>query len=265
MLSFAGKNRYVLLLLSSIFLGWAGTWVISKSTYKVHLLDYPAERSSHEVITPKGGGMGILITFALAALVLDLPFMFVIPATLISLVSFYNDCRHLSVGHRLIIHFLAAVLLILPSLFDTAFISTSNIPLITFFWALFYIFFIVATTNFYNFMDGINGIAGITGVISFGLIALYYNRFLHINTMPDSGYAVLSGCLAFSCLGFLPFNIPKARVFMGDVGSILLGFVFAGVIVKLSRNFLDLTSMASLSFSFLCRCIYYYMGAIPGS
>ena len=53
-----------------------------------------------------------------------------------------------------------------------------------------------------------------------------------------------------ACLGFLPFNIPKARVFMGDVGSILLGFVFAGMVVFLSRNRLDFICMAGFLFPF---------------
>ena len=67
---------------------------------------------------------------------------------------------------------------------------------------------------------------------------------------PVSGFAILAVSMTFSCLGFLPFNMPKARVFMGDGGSILLGFVFAGIIVWLSRNFMDLTCMASFLFLF---------------
>jgi len=99
-------------------------------------------------------------------------------------------------------------------------------------------------------MDGINGIASITDIIGFGLITLYYYQFLHINMMPVSRFTVLAACIAFSCLGFLPFNMPKAKVFMGDVGSILLGFVFAGLIIKLSRSFLDFVCMAAFLFPF---------------
>ena len=105
--------------------------------------------------------------------------------------------------------------------------------------------FIVATVNYYNFMDGINGIAGITGVVSFGLLSFY--SFSSGNT---SAILILSICMALGCLGFLPFNIPKARVFMGDVGSILLGFVFAVLVILLSKSLLDFVCLASFLFPF---------------
>ena len=105
--------------------------------------------------------------------------------------------------------------------------------------------FIVGTANFYNFMDGINGIAAITGIVGFGLLALY--SFL---SESYSSFAVLSVCIYFSCLGFLPFNMPKAKVFMGDVGSILLGFTFAGMVVWLSKNPLDFICLAAFLFPF---------------
>jgi len=110
---------------------------------------------------------------------------------------------------------------------------------------LFLIVFIVGTVNFYNFMDGINGIAAITGIVGFGLLALY--SFL---SDRDSLFVVLSICICLSCLGFLPFNMPKARVFIGDVGSILLGFDFAGIVIALSKGFLDFICFTSFLFPF---------------
>jgi len=83
----------------------------------------------------------------------------------------------------------------------------------------------VGTANYYNFMDGINGIAGITGLLGFALLAAYVN--LIEGSAAVKGLAV---CLSLACLGFLPLNMPKARVFMGDIGSILLGSAFAGLI-----------------------------------
>ncbi|MBI5677171.1 MAG: hypothetical protein HZC52_01460 [Planctomycetes bacterium] len=78
-------------------------------------------------------------------------------------------------------------------------------------------------------MDGINGIAGLTGLIGFALMA-YFAYFM----MNDYDLFLMSIILAAGCMGFLPFNFPKARVFMGDVGSIFLGFVFASFVVRLS-------------------------------
>ena len=94
-------------------------------------------------------------------------------------------------------------------------------------------------------MDGINGIAGITGIVGFGLLA--FSAFL---SGSDSSFVTLAICMSLSCLGFLPFNMPRARVFMGDVGSILLGFVFAGMVIWLSRNLLDFICLSAFLFPF---------------
>jgi UDP-N-acetylmuramyl pentapeptide phosphotransferase/UDP-N-acetylglucosamine-1-phosphate transferase len=61
---------------------------------------------------------------------------------------------------------------------------------------------------------------------------------------------LLSICIALACLGYLPFNMPRARVFMGDVGSILLGFIFAGLVVTLARNHLEMVCFTALLFPF---------------
>jgi Fuc2NAc and GlcNAc transferase len=107
----------------------------------------------------------------------------------------------------------------------------------------------IGTANFYNFMDGINGIGGLSGVIAFGLLGAYTLYYA-----PLYGYrekmSLLSICIALACLGFLPFNMPRARVFMGDVGSILLGFVFAALVVMLARNYLEMICFAELLFPF---------------
>jgi Fuc2NAc and GlcNAc transferase len=94
-------------------------------------------------------------------------------------------------------------------------------------------------------MDGINGIAGITGFVGFGLLGWFA-----IDESADSQVSILSFCMSMACLGFLPFNIPHARVFMGDVGSILLGFVYAGIAVWLSNSLLDFICVAAFIFPF---------------
>ncbi len=99
-------------------------------------------------------------------------------------------------------------------------------------------------------MDGINGIAGLSGVIGFGLLGVYtLYRPIPDAFLPDA-LSLLSICIALACLGYLPFNMPRASVFMGDVGSILLGFVFAGLVVTLSRNYLEMVCFAALLFPF---------------
>ena len=94
-------------------------------------------------------------------------------------------------------------------------------------------------------MDGINGIAGITGVVGFGLLSYY-------NYLTDSGIHmyVLTICLAVSCLGFLTFNMPQAKVFMGDVGSILLGFLFGVIVIWNSNNLSQFLCLTCFLFPF---------------
>jgi Fuc2NAc and GlcNAc transferase len=87
-------------------------------------------------------------------------------------------------------------------------------------------------------MDGIDGIAGITDVLAFSLLAVY----AWMSDMPVS-FILLSLAISSACLGFLCFSFPRATVFLGDVGSILLGFVFACLVVFLSRNLSDFLVM----------------------
>jgi Fuc2NAc and GlcNAc transferase len=94
-------------------------------------------------------------------------------------------------------------------------------------------------------MDGINGIAGITGAIGFGLLSFYSYSFTE-----NSNMTILSLCMSLCCLAFLPFNFPRARVFMGDVGSILLGFIFAAIVISISRNIIDFICLSSFLFPF---------------
>jgi Fuc2NAc and GlcNAc transferase len=105
--------------------------------------------------------------------------------------------------------------------------------------------FVVATANVYNFMDGINGIAAISGLVAFALLAV--SGWLR---GEPSSWVLLAAVLAASCAGFLPFNFPRARVFMGDVGSVLLGFAFALFAVAWSRDLADLVMFGLFLFPF---------------
>jgi len=203
------------------------------------LLDRSNDRSSHKGVVPRGGGIGILVTFLLASWVLGLPLLFWISIGVISLLSFYGDRKEISPRVRLAIQFLAGILL-LAGEFNWEDRSNTMYILIPFFSV-----FIVGTANYYNFMDGIDGIAGITGIVAFGLIVLFGNL-----SGTNESLLILAGCMGFSCLGFLPFNMPKARVFMGDVGSVLLGFVYAGLVVGLSHSLNDFVVLCAFLFPF---------------
>jgi Fuc2NAc and GlcNAc transferase len=176
-------------------------------------------------------------------LFLKIPARFWLPATFLALFSFLGDKVELSPKFRLPVQFIAALILLLMPLFSksSAVLFPFPFPLCLLLFAI----FIVGTANFYNFMDGINGIAGITGVVGFGLLA--FSAYL---SGIDSPFVTLAICIALACVGFLPFNMLSGKVFMGDVGSILLGFVFAGMVLWASRSLLDFTCLAIFLFPF---------------
>ncbi|MEE4365120.1 MAG: UDP-N-acetylmuramyl pentapeptide phosphotransferase [Desulfotignum sp.] len=198
------------------------------------VIDRPSKRSSHHDNIPKGGGFGILAALVFASLMLQIPVFIWVPALVISLASFWGADKYiLPVSQRLVIHFGCSLFFLI------FFLSAKQVDVLTYAAWLPVLVFIVGTANFYNFMDGIDGIAGITGFLAFSLTAFY--AWL---SGLDQAFVHLGLALAFSCLGFLCFNIPRAKVFLGDVGSILLGFVFACLIVFLSRDLSDFMVMA---------------------
>ncbi len=223
----------------SFITGLSGAWCIYKFGSSLGMLDVPNKRSSHDTAVPKGGGRGILAAFVFCAILFDFDKSFWVSALFLSLVSFVGDRFEIKLGLRLIVQFLCSFIFLTGFLFS----KQSGLS----FWSLIIPLsvFIVGTSNLYNFMDGIDGIAGITGVVGFGLISFYgfVSGF-------DLRHIILSLAVVFSCLGFLFFNIPEAKVFMGDIGSILLGFVFACLIIILSKSFLDFISLAGFLYPF---------------
>lgn len=241
------------LYIACLISGGAGAWVAARFAYKWSMVDIPGVRSSHTQPIPKGGGIGILAAFILSSLMLGIPSGFWLSATVLAWASFYGDRSELSLKFRLAVQFAAALVFLfavfvfpfLTSSFSSCFRAGINPALIAVLYFTVLTVFIVGTANFYNFMDGINGIAGITGVVGFGLLA-----FFAFYSGTTSSLATLAICMSLSCLGFLPFNMPIAKVFMGDVGSILLGFVFAGMVILLSKSFLDFVCLTAFLFPF---------------
>ena len=225
----------------SVLFGFLGAFLVLRYAEKLCLIDVPNGRSSHSCPTPKGGGAGILCAFALFSLLGDMSILAVLAATILALVSFRGDKQELTPKFRLLVQFSCATL----ALWN---IGCNLAPELSWIWLIplfpAALIFIVGTANFYNFMDGINGIAAITGIVAFvGLTcwAFFSGR---------SDIASASLALAASCAGFLPLNFPRAKVFMGDIGSVLLGFCFALFVVALARNTLEFFVLCSLLFPF---------------
>ncbi len=229
----------MLLFILSIFLGAIGAYLIKSYGSKIGLVDSPNHRSSHSIPTPKGGGIGILAAFIAASLITKQPPTFYLPITSISLLGLFGDHHELSAKLRLILQFILTIIIVI-NLTSWNLITPSLLFLLSI-WVL----FIVGTANFYNFMDGINGIAGVTGIIAFGLLAAYIPE-----TTANKSYVLLAASLGCACVGFLPFNFPHAKTFMGDVGSILLGYVYGILVFLISSTFLDFICYASFLFPF---------------
>lgn len=220
---------------------------MSRYAYRFGLVDIPNNRSSHNLPTPRGGGIGIWAAYIVSALLVAFPYFVWVPAALLALVSFFDDKLSLTPRTRLIFQF-AAALVVVGYVYGALinFQSQAPILIIQYLSLIFFLcVYVVGTANFYNFMDGINGIAGITGVVGFALTGLFAYFYSNSFTLM-----LASTCMSLACIGFLPFNMPRARVFMGDVGSILLGFVFASYVVLLARDLSDFLLLSGFIFTF---------------
>ena len=173
-------------------------------------MDHPNERSLHATPTPRIGGIGIMAGIAVASLALAdtglLPVM--LGAFALAGVSLADDVRGLPVWLRFLAHFVAAA----GCLFALGLTG----------WTLLAgTLAAVWMTNLYNFMDGSDGLAGGMAAIGFGALA----GAAWLGGAP--GPAAFSAAIAAAALAFLRFNFPPARLFMGDAGSIPLGFLAA--------------------------------------
>lgn len=175
-------------------------------------VDQPNERSLHSKPVPRTGGLAIMIPVVLTWLITGISQVWVWLPVLLMGVSLLDDIFDLSVLTRVIIQAVVCAVFIKLQIIDTSWMELS-ILLLALVWG----------TNLYNFMDGSDGLAGGMALIGFGsyAFAAYMSGNLQVATMC----AVICG----ASLAFLVFNFHPARIFMGDVGSVPLGFL-AGAI-----------------------------------
>ncbi len=222
-----------IVLSASLVLGAAGAWAVARWGDGWGLTDVPSARSSHRRATPKGGGVGIAAGIGLVGAAVGLPFGFWGPVLGVSLLGLVADRFDISPGARLAVAFVLAGIV----LWGMDLSSWAAPPLVT---ALFLAVFLVGTANFFNFMDGIDGIAALSGITAFVLLAWHG---IFTGAAPSLNWLALGAAVA--CGGFLPFNLPSARVFMGDVGSLTLGFLFGALAAAGARDFFDLVCRAA--------------------
>ncbi len=189
------------------------------------ILDVPNHRSSHAIPTPRGGGLAFVICFLMIALML-LVFKFINlnnalailgSGLVIAAIGLIDDHQHIPAKPRLFAHFMACIFAVV-ALGGMPSVSVLGWSLPTgFFINGLAVFYLVWLLNLYNFMDGIDGIAAIESMsVCLGGAFLYW--WLGV---PE--HALLPLVLAFAVAGFLYWNFPPARIFMGDSGSGFLG------------------------------------------
>ncbi len=207
-----------------------------------HLIDIPNARSSHRTPTPRGGGVGIVAAFLLAAAWLLMaerlsPDVFLALAgggLAVAAVGFWDDHGHISARWRMLVHLLAAVWSLywlggLEPLQISSSTSLSGWP-----GAALACLFIVWMLNLFNFMDGIDGLAGVETLFVAMVGALIVLVPPEAGRPSDSGLLLLT--LAAATAGFLVWNWPPAKIFMGDVGSGFLGLTLAVVVIVTVRE-----------------------------
>ena len=191
---------------ASLLIGW---WLVHGRLSKF-ALDHPNERSLHLAPIPRTGGIaiqsGILLAWTTAGA--EVSWVLWLAWGTVVLVSLYDDIRHLPAGTRLAVHLLAALAV---SASSAAHDGPAGIALT--------VLAIAWMANLYNFMDGSDGLAGgmtMLGFSFYGLAAWLAG---------DPYFAVLNLSVAAAGAAFLVFNFHPARLFMGDVGAVPLGFL----------------------------------------
>lgn len=205
---------------------------------RANVIDHPGQRRSHAVPTPRGGGIGIVVCAVLALTALPLwssafvaQWRLAASIAVLALIGWIDDHRPLPAWLRFLVQLGAVAIWLAPLLrqlvalshgsgpeFDLSAQELLGVALLLGFAALWSI-------NLHNFMDGIDGLLALQAIFVLGVLAAFGARD------PADTQAPLVAVWAAAVAGFLPLNFPRARIFMGDVGSGAIGLLIAVAIV----------------------------------
>lgn len=218
---------------SALFTGLARRYLLSRK-----VLDIPNARSSHAVPTPRGGGVSIVVVFLLAVLLFvlrgvisnSLGWALIGGGLAVAVAGFLDDHFRVPAWLRLLIHFATAGW----ALWQLNGMGPLHLGWIIWDWdwvgQIVALVGLVWMINLYNFMDGIDGLAGLEAVCASGLGGLLL-AWIGLGGLADCALV-----LAAASAGFLVWNWPPAKVFMGDVGSGFLGFVFGVLVISSAKE-----------------------------
>jgi len=205
---------------------------------RFHILDHPNERSLHSRPTPRTGGVAVVVAIMVALTLLTVwegmsrSILWIsLSMLIVAAISFVDDRRGLSVQVRLFGHLTSSVILVATG----TILSSASLPGTMWIWPVwiatgFSLMYLIWMINLYNFMDGMDGLAGGMAVIGFGTFAVL--GFLAGNPL----FAALTMVIATAAGGFLVFNFPPARIFIGDTGSSMLGLLAGAMTLWAARD-----------------------------
>lgn len=200
-----------------------GTWLARGYALRRRLIDEPGERRSHTVSTPRGGGIGLVVACAAVVAVLGtraeltgVDWRWLLAAFLpVAIVGGLDDHRPVDARIRLLVHLLAGVALAIAFGYGGEPVAVIVVALA-----------VAVLVNVWNFMDGINGLAATQALLVVGTAAL----------LLKSPWVVPGVAFGAAVAAFVPFNFPRARIFLGDVGSGALGVLIAVVGLALATQ-----------------------------
>lgn len=207
------------------------TPVVKTLAVRVGAVDVPKDgRRMHDHPIPRMGGLAIFLGFTLSALVF-LPLSdqirgMLLGAVIIVVLGIFDDVYTLSAKLKFVVQILAALIAVLMGN-RIDFLSNFNVFSKQAVWDLGWlavpvsVLWIVAITNAVNLIDGLDGLAcGVSTISSLSMLVIAL-------CVAEPGVAILMAALSGACIGFLPYNLNPAKIFMGDTGSTFLGFIMA--------------------------------------
>jgi Fuc2NAc and GlcNAc transferase len=235
------------LLLGAMLISFLVAYVVIRLAPLMGLLHIPNDRSSHSIVVPHGGGLGIVVAGSIAGswLIDETREIWMVAglALLLAFVGLADDIRHLSAKMRFALQgSVVAVLLWLMGPLPEMAISLPQAGYVVLIggWLLTGLLFWAGLwwLNLFNFMDGIDGIAAMQALSMLSAAAA-----LSFIAQPDVIHSAVWWfmlCIVSATLGFLLLNWPPAKVFMGDVGSLWLGFsIFVLALLSIQANWLN--------------------------
>ena len=219
---------YILAFIIALLASWVLTPYVKKLAFRIGALDKPDGRKVHHGIMPRLGGLAIYLAFVIAVLATmhmtrDI-FALLLGGTVIVIVGILDDKYQLPAKVKLLGQIAAAFVLVL---FDIK-IEWLNNPWGGYFYLEYFsvpltVFWIVSFTNVVNLMDGLDGLAaGVSGIASVTVILVALQQGFY-------PVAVITAALAGGIIGFIRYNFNPASIFMGDTGSMFIGYMLAAI------------------------------------